>query len=153
MKKVVLIILALFISAFSVFMIMSCDNKLPSEEPIKLIMKKNHRFSDRITTTNGITFKCSLNYAIGTRKKNSDILFKLKDKSNQNKTIIISCDKTLVRVDYYSYENEIIYTQKIKNKEWLKIDEDYCKKDCRYAIVFVRYKKKLYCAKFIRREQ
>ena len=155
MKKIILIILV-FIVVVIFYVSTSFTNRDTSlhQNAIMLVgendTNSNQRFSDTITTTNGITFKCSLNYVLDINKEDGSILFTLKDQLDYRKSVVISCDKKLVKVDYYSYDDQRIYSQTNIDREWINIDTDYCKKDCSYAIIFVKYKDQLFYAKFKR---
>lgn len=152
MKKVITIFLVNLAITMALFFTACSNNAEPTiGDAIRLDAVEKARLSDSITTTNKITFKCSLNYQIGSDEETGDFIFCLKDEQVTYKTIVISCDKVVTEADYYSNENALIYKNKKPDKEWIKIDPDYCNTDCSYAIIYVEDNEKLFYAKFIRK--
>lgn len=153
MKKIITIIFWSLV-IISVFLLNGCSKKtgVITGNAIKLVAVQNgEQFSNSVTTTNEITFKCSLNYQIGVDKETSDFVFCLKDEEQNFKTLILSCDKKVKEADYYSYDDVLIYKNPKAENEFIKVDTEYCNQDCKYVIIYVEDNNELYFAKFIRK--
>ena len=106
----------------------------------------------KITTTEDIIFKCDLSHEIWI-DESGDFMFKSKDGLNPIDDIVISCNKNITKVYYYSYDDEYIYCyNNKKGNEWIEIYQTYCKKDCYYAIIFIEDGNKIFYAKFTRED-
>ena len=102
-----------------------------------------------INATNDIVFKCDTMHEI-LIDENGDFIFSSKDNSNSIQDVVISCNKTILKAYYYSYDDEYICYTNNKGKEWINIYSDYCKKDCYYALIFIEDNEETYYAKFTR---
>ena len=153
MKRIISVFFLNSIIIFAIFLV-GCSKK-PYQitgNAVKLIaVESKERFSDSITTTNEITFKCSLNYQIGVDKETGDFIFCLKDSKSSFKTLIISCNTEVKEADYYSNEDVLIYKNPKAEKDFIKVDTEYGNKYCSYVIFFIEDNGEMYYAKFLRK--